>query len=75
MLHPEEQMSINDEKGLNSYMRIYALMRLGIQDTESIAAILNFSVDSVYTYKSRLKKKMNVSIEEFEKQIMKVSSV
>lgn len=54
---------------LTSEMRIFALMRLGITDAEKISNFLNYSVHTVYTYKTRAKNKAIVDNEEFENRI------
>ncbi len=42
---------------MNMDLRIYALIRLGINDNEKIASFLNYSVNTVYTYKTKIKGK------------------
>lgn len=59
-------------KSLTSEMRIFALIRLGITDSERIAKFLNYSVHTIYTYKTRVKTKSIVSNEEFEARIKAV---
>lgn len=54
---------------LTSEMRIFALMRLGITDAEKISKFLNYSVHTVYTYKTRAKNKAIVDNDEFENRI------
>jgi tetratricopeptide (TPR) repeat protein len=75
LLKPDAQIEINDENTLNNDLRIFALIRLGIKDNENIAKILGFSVNTVYTYKTKIKKKALVPSNEFEEQIMKIRSV
>jgi hypothetical protein len=53
----EDPISL-ENSGLSSEMRIFALIRLG-----------NFSVNTIYTYKTRIKNKLDFTNEEFEKQI------
>jgi len=57
---------------LNPELRIFALIRLGIQDNDKIAKILNFSVNTIYAYKTRIKNKSLVPKEEFERKIMEI---
>ena len=57
---------------LTSEMRIFALIRLGITDSERISRFLNYSVHTIYTYKTRAKTKSIVSNEEFERRIKAV---
>ncbi|MCM1318283.1 MAG: DUF6377 domain-containing protein [Bacteroides sp.] len=56
-------------------MRIFALIRLGITDTEKIAQFLNYSVNTINTYKTKAKKRSIVSNDEFETKIMQIRSV
>jgi DNA-binding CsgD family transcriptional regulator len=60
---------------LNTELRIFALIRLGIQDTERIAKILDYSINTIYNYKARVKSKSILANEQFEKKIMEVSAV
>jgi DNA-binding CsgD family transcriptional regulator len=53
-------------------MRIYALIRLGIADSERIAAFLDYSVHTINTYKTRIKNKSIVENDEFESRIMAI---
>jgi hypothetical protein len=60
---------------LNTDLRIFALIRLGINDTEKIAHILDYSVNTINTYKTRIKNKSIVHNDEFEKEILKIQSI
>jgi hypothetical protein len=60
---------------LNTDLRIFALVRLGISDTEKIAHILEYSVNTIYNYKARIKGKSNISNDEFEHKIMEIKAV
>jgi hypothetical protein len=51
------------------------LIRLGIGDVEAIATILEYSVNTIYVYKMRIKAKANVSGDEFDRIIMSVKAV
>ena len=57
---------------LTSEMRIFALMRLGITDSEKISKFLNYSVHTIYTYKTTAKNKSIVGNDEFEKRLKSV---
>lgn len=61
-----------EAKSLTSEMRIFALIRLGITDSERISKFLNYSVHTIYTYKTRVKTKSIVSNDEFEARIKAV---
>lgn len=57
---------------LSNEMRIFALIRLGITDSERIALFLNYSVNTINTYKTRVKNKSLVNNDEFEQHIMAI---
>ena len=61
-----------NEHSLTSEMRIFALIRLGITDSERIAKFLNYSVHTVNTYKTRIKNRSIVENEQFENHIMEI---
>ncbi|HCC30034.1 MAG TPA: transcriptional regulator, partial [Marinilabiliales bacterium] len=56
-------------------LRIYAMMRIGIQDNEKIASFLNYSVNTIYTYKTKMKSKAKVSPELFNQMVMEIKSI
>lgn len=55
LLRPDQQIEIPPGEQLNTDLRILAFMRLGINDTARIARILNYSVNTIYAYRNRLK--------------------
>lgn len=74
LFRKEDQFVPKDNELLNKELRIFALIRMGITDNETIAHILNFSVNTVYTYKTRIKSKSIVSNNEFEDYLMKIDA-
>lgn len=56
---------------LTTELRIFALIRLGISDSERIAAFLRCSKATIYSYRSRLRLK-SISPENFENLIMQI---
>lgn len=74
-LFPEnEGVTPPDANTLTPEMRIFALIRLGITDISSIATFLNYSVNTVNTYKTKAKNRSNVPNESFEAEIMNIKS-
>ncbi len=71
----EDRIVLKDNLLLNTELRIFALIRLGISDTEKIAKILDYSVNTIYTYKTKVKSKSLLPNEEFEKKIMEIITV
>ena len=74
LLQPDQQITLKDEEKLNTELRILALMRLGIDDSSRIAQMLNYSINTIYTYRNKLKNKA-VDRDNFEKNIMKIKSI
>ena len=72
LLLPEEQITLESENTLNPTLRIYALFRLGISDTNQIAKILNYSFNTVYNYRIRIRNKAK-DPKTFEEQVLKIA--
>ena len=71
----EDQIWPKDHEVLNTDLRIFALMRLGISDNETIANILEYSVNTIYVYKMRIKAKALVPSDQFDHKIMDIKAV
>ena len=72
LLHPEESIKLKEDEPLNTDLRIFALIRMGVSDTDKIAQILDYSVKTIYAYKTKMKNKSILPNEDFEKMIMKI---
>jgi transposase len=48
---------------------------LGINDTEKIAKILGYSVNTIYAYKTKVKGKSLLPNEEFEARIKQIKTI
>ena len=72
--HEEDRIVLKNDELLNADLRIIALMRLGITDSEKIAKFLDFSVNTVYTYKTKLKHKA-IDRDNFDERIMKIKAL
>lgn len=68
----ENRMEISSEGGMPMEVRIYALMRLGIERAEEVAKYLNLSVNTVYVYKTRLKSRSLLPKESFDKAVLSI---
>ncbi|HXB43501.1 MAG TPA: DUF6377 domain-containing protein [Puia sp.] len=75
MFKEEDQLRLKDNELLNTDLRIFALIRMGIHDNERIAQILEYSVNTIYTYKTKIKNKSLVPNEEFEQRIMDIKTM
>ena len=72
LLLPEEQIVLKPDELLNTALRIFALIRLGIKDSSQIAELLHYSVNTIYNYRSRVKTKARVSRDDFEDLVAKI---
>lgn len=71
----DDQMVIPKDELLNTELRIFALIRMGIHDNDRISKILGYSVNTIYSYKNRVKTKSLVPNDEFEDRIMEIEAV
>ncbi|GHV56691.1 hypothetical protein FACS1894182_03770 [Bacteroidia bacterium] len=67
----EEKQNVKSGDLLNTELRIYALIRLGINDNAKIALFLRCSIATIYTYRSRIKHKSFFK-DSLEEQILKI---
>ncbi len=75
LFNPQDQVNTDSEKELTAELRIFALIRLGITESERIARFLDYSVNTINTYKTKVKNRSIISNEHFEECIMKIKSV
>lgn len=68
----QDKIVLKEGQLMNTELRIFALIRMGIHDTEKIARILDYSINTIYNYKARVKSKSLIPNEEFEKKIMEI---
>lgn len=71
LLKPEEQIVLEEDERMNTDLRILAMMRLGIEDSRRIAELLNYSVNTIYAYRNRLKNRA-IERDNFEAQVMSI---
>lgn len=72
LLIKEEQITLKQGELLNTELRIFALIRLGITDSMKIAAFLRYSLSTIYNYRTKTRNKAAVSRDEFEKMVMRI---
>lgn len=72
---PEDRIQLKEHELLNTDLRIFALIRMGVHDSEKIARILEYSVNTINTYKTKIKNRSIIPNEEFEHRIMDIKSI
>ena len=71
LLLPESRL--DPPKGrLCTELRIFALIRLGVDDSKQIAAMLDYSVSTIYNYKVAIKNAALGDRESFERRVKKI---
>lgn len=73
LLKESEQYQVKKE--LNTELRVLALIRLGITDTNHIAVFLRNSVQTIYNYRSKMRKKSTTNQDTFEEKIKKIGLI
>ncbi|MBQ8520283.1 MAG: transcriptional regulator [Bacteroides sp.] len=69
LLRPEEQIVLKEGELLNTELRIYALVRLGINDSVKIAEFLHCSSQTVYNYRLKIRNKAVIPKEAFAETV------
>ena len=71
LLKEEERVYPKSDWSLTTEMRIFALIRLGINDSNKIAHFLNYSLATIYNYRSRITNKSIHDKDQFNELLMK----
>ena len=71
LLNPDEQIVLKSNELLNTELRLFALVRIGIDDSAKIADFLRCSTSTVYTYRSKMKKRA-INPEAFESEVRNI---
>ncbi|GGC20229.1 hypothetical protein GCM10011386_10170 [Parapedobacter defluvii] len=73
LLREDERYELKKDH-LNTELRIFALIRLGITDVNQIATFLRYSIQTIYNYKSKVKGKAVVDADHFEEKVKKIGT-
>ena len=68
LLQPDMQIHPKENR-LTTDIRIFALIRLGFEDSSKIAEFLHYSVNTIYNYRARIKNGAVCNREQFEKLV------
>jgi len=75
LLIKDEQVVPKQGELLNTELRIFALVRLGITDSVKIAAFLRYSLSTIYNYRTKARNKAAVSRDEFEEMVSRIGII
>ena len=71
LLQDDGKIEVKQGKRLTTESRVLALIRIGITDNQSIAAILRASLTTIYTYRSKLKARA-INKDDFETRVKNI---
>ena len=72
LLMPEEAIIPRREGSLTAEQRIFALIRLGISDSDKIARFLRYSLTTIYNYRTKVRNKARGDRNLLESEILKI---
>ena len=72
LLLPEEAIIPKKDGTLTTELRIFALIRLGISDSDSIANFLRYSLTTIYNYRTKVRNKSLGDRNKLESEVMKI---
>lgn len=72
LLKEDCRITLTDKNRLTTDLRIFALIRLGIDESSHIADFLRYSPNSIYNYRARIKKNALCNRDDFEKRIKEI---
>jgi hypothetical protein len=72
LLAEGEQIHLKPSERMNTELRIFALIRLGINDSIKIAQFLRYSVTTIYNYRTKVRNKAAGDRELLEKRVMEL---
>ncbi len=75
LLLPEEAIVPKKPGTLTPEQRIFALIRLGISDSDRIARFLHYSLTTIYNYRTRMRNKARGDRGDLERMVLKIGQV
>ena len=70
LLAPEEAIIPKKEGSLTTELRIFALIRLGITDSDRIAKFLRYSLTTIYNYRTKVRNKARGDRNMLEQEVL-----
>ncbi|MCC8187556.1 MAG: DUF6377 domain-containing protein [Bacteroides sp.] len=73
LMPPEERLHPKEGEKLTTELRIFALIRLGISDSQQIADFLRYSITTIYTYRSKIRNR-SLYKNDLEERVIRIGS-
>ena len=74
LLREDARIELKKGKLLNTELRIFALIRLGITQSSDIASMLRYSVNTIYNYRAQIKNSAIGDRDDFEERIKEIGN-
>jgi hypothetical protein len=74
LLLKNEKIIPKKGEGLTTELRIYALIRLGLDDNSKIANFLGYSINTIYNYRAKMRNKSSIPKEDFEWTVRRIGT-
>ncbi len=74
LMKPDSHLPIPEGGKLNPELRILAFLRMGITDSHRMARFLGVSINTIYTYRNRLKTRA-INRDTFESDLMTIGAI
>ncbi len=74
LLKEECQIHLSSPNKLSAIVRVFALIRLGIDDSTKIAEFLHYAVNTIYNYRAKLRNGALNDRNEFEKKVRELGT-
>lgn len=74
LLKEDGRVVLKEGELLNTELRIFALIKLGITQSSHIASLLRYSVNTIYNYRAQIKNAVLEDRDNFEERVKKIGS-
>ncbi len=74
LLKEDGRITLKDGELLNTELRIFALIKLGITQSSHIASLLRYSVNTIYNYRAQVKNSVLTDRDNFEDLVKTIGS-
>ena len=75
LLKEEYKIHLSSPNKLSAIVRVFALIRLGIDDSTKIAEFLHYAVNTIYNYRAKLRNGALNDRNEFEKKVRELGTL
>ena len=74
LLQDDSRIILKKGELLNTELRIFALIRLGITNSAKIAELLRYSANTIYNYRAKIKNNAKGNRDDFEEAVQRIGT-